>query len=175
MSLDDATRTEIADALREAHRTGTPIPRLTAAWRSVHAALQVDADQIGQQRDEYRQLQLLQIDRGIAAYFRPAFIGREVEVAARDALGTPKLDPETGAMLIETIRVYDYAAADRLLKLFERQARLLGLDAPTRVAVSTETHSATHEMLFDLERMLTLAADGEGIDGDEPPPDTAGL
>ncbi len=32
MNLDDATRTEIADALRNAHRTGTPIPRLTAAY-----------------------------------------------------------------------------------------------------------------------------------------------
>ena len=32
MTLDDATRTEIADALREAHRTGTPIPRLSATY-----------------------------------------------------------------------------------------------------------------------------------------------
>jgi 2-oxo-hept-3-ene-1,7-dioate hydratase/2-keto-4-pentenoate hydratase len=32
MSLDQATCTDIADSLREAHRTGTPIPRLTATY-----------------------------------------------------------------------------------------------------------------------------------------------
>lgn len=32
MSLDQAARNEIAEALREAHRTGTPIPRLTATY-----------------------------------------------------------------------------------------------------------------------------------------------
>ena len=32
MSLDQAARNEIAEALREAHRTGSPIPRLTATY-----------------------------------------------------------------------------------------------------------------------------------------------
>jgi 2-keto-4-pentenoate hydratase len=32
VSMNDTTRTEIANALREAHRTGTPVPRLSATY-----------------------------------------------------------------------------------------------------------------------------------------------
>ena len=70
-------------------------------------------------------------------------------------------------------------AIDRLVRLLERQAKLLALDAPIEVAVSQETRDTAHRLLHDLEvRFNSLLAErderrqpawgpeGNGADGE---------
>jgi len=62
--------------------------------------------------------------------------GQVVRDVVDDADGNPKVNPTTGNIV--TVRLQDngpkLAAIDRAIKLMERRARLLGLDAPTKIA-----------------------------------------
>ncbi len=48
----------------------------------------------------------------------------------------------------------DLFAIDRLVKLMERQAKLLGLDAPTQVSITEDTKASLTTVLADLEKVL---------------------
>lgn len=48
----------------------------------------------------------------------------------------------------------DLFAVDRMIKIMERQAKLLGLDAPTQVSVTDDTKQALLSTLVDLEKFL---------------------
>lgn len=62
--------------------------------------------------------------------------GQVVRDVVEDADGNPTVNPTTGNIV--TVRLQDngpkLAAIDRAIKVMERRARLLGLDAPTKVA-----------------------------------------
>ena len=55
----------------------------------------------------------------------------------------------------------DLLAIDRALRILEREARLLGLDAPTQIALSDQTKDSLTDVIDDLERLL-LGTDGVG-------------
>lgn len=135
----------------------------STAHDMVQRALAADMSRVADQREEYRALQLARLERLAQSYWLPATRGREVEVAVKDPLGVPKLDA-AGQLVTEKVRVYDYAAADRLIKVMERQARLLGLDAPIRVAVAPDTATAITDLMADLERMLADLPDDDVIE-----------
>jgi len=48
----------------------------------------------------------------------------------------------------------DLFAIDRELKLMERQAKLLGLDAPTQITITEDTKSELSQLITDLEQVL---------------------
>jgi hypothetical protein len=48
----------------------------------------------------------------------------------------------------------DLAAVDRVVKIMERQAKLLGLDAPTQVTITDETKSELSRLIGDVEKIL---------------------
>ena len=48
----------------------------------------------------------------------------------------------------------DLFAIDRELKLMERQAKLLGLDAPTTITITDDTKSELTQLITDLEQVL---------------------
>jgi hypothetical protein len=48
----------------------------------------------------------------------------------------------------------DLFAVDRMIKIMERQAKLLGLDAPTQVSITDDTKQALLTTLSDLEKFL---------------------
>ena len=51
------------------------------------------------------------------------------------------------------------AAIDRLLKIQERRAKLLGLDAPTQSRVEVVTESAVDKAIAELEAQIAQRAD----------------
>lgn len=55
----------------------------------------------------------------------------------------------------------DLFAVDRVLKIIDRQCRLLGLDAPVAVTVSEGTKDELSRMMYDLERALIPGPDQE--------------
>lgn len=57
----------------------------------------------------------------------------------------------------------DLFAVDRMLKIMERQAKLMGLDAPTQVTITEETKGELVTLISDLERVLIP---GEVADAD---------
>jgi hypothetical protein len=128
------------------------------AFEAVQRAMKADHARIADIRDEYRTVVLARLETMVRAYWLPAVRGRDVEQVARDPFGNPKLDG-AGNPILETVRVLDYQAADKLFRALDREVKLLGLDAPVRVAVSTETSQTIVEMLADLERMLEGAPD----------------
>jgi hypothetical protein len=56
----------------------------------------------------------------------------------------------------------DLGAIDRLVRLLDRQAKLLGLDAPTQISVTATDQTALLAMLDDIERLQSA----EGTDRD---------
>lgn len=54
------------------------------------------------------------------------------------------------------------AAIDRLLKIQERRAKLLGLDAPTRSKVEVVTESVVDQAIAELEAQIDARARAEG-------------
>jgi len=69
----------------------------------------------------------------------------------------------------------DVGVIDRVMKIMERQARLLGLDAPTQITITDETRGELSRMVGDLEKLLitgevvAVEAAGEITDGHEEP------
>lgn len=147
----------------------------SVAYDAVQRALAADTARIADQREQYRQLHLERLERMLTAQWAPAVRGEEVEVVKRDAFGAYKLDPATGDPIVVTVRKIDQAAVDRVLRIMERQARLLGLDAPVRVAVSADVQTQLTDMIGDIERMLAgevLDVEGEEVDPIEDPAGT---
>ena len=79
---------------------------------------------------------------------------RHYVVAASGKVAT---DPETGEPLTDDGPVL--AATDRLLKIAERRARLLGLDSPTKVDVR-----ATNDLDAEIESLLAQLAERRAIE-----------
>ncbi len=61
---------------------------------------------------------------------------------------TSVVDPDTGE------RRLNYAAIDRALRLLERQAKLLGLDAPQTLTITTDMKDQITGLLDDIQAML---------------------
>jgi hypothetical protein len=104
---------------------GRHIPQ-TTAYKRVQWALK---KWIGETAEEVRQVELAKLDE-LELDFRRVKNTEHVKVAG----GTIVRD-ENGVPLIDDSPVL--AAGDRLLKIQERRARLLGIDAPERVAATT--------------------------------------
>jgi hypothetical protein len=117
MRASGATYAEIAAAL--------DLCDVTAAWRAVGRAL---AATVAEPAAEVRQLELARLDEATAAAFavlrKDHLAHSHGKVITLD--GKPVLDD--GPKL---------AAIDRIVKISERRAKLLGLDAPTQVQVIT--------------------------------------
>lgn len=154
-----AIRANRALELRMQGRTYTQIGEALQCSRSVahdyvQRALATDNARIREQRDEYRELHLQRIERLITGHWLAATRGEEREVPDLDPFGVCRLAPD-GSKLTKKVRVVDGAATDRVLRLLDREARLLGLDAPVRVAVSTDARTSLSDLIGDLERMLS--------------------
>ena len=91
-------------------------------------------------------------------------------------LGKPYIDKETGEAEVDDGRgepLEDDAPVlqdiDRLLKIQERRARLLGLDAPQRVSIEAQQLGDAIGAL--LGALLTDEGDDDDLDDEEPHPD----
>lgn len=96
--------------------------------------------------EEVRKMELLRLEQleeevlNVLRAFHPVInSGEVVRDVVEDESGAPLINPQTGNPV--TVRLQDtgpkLAAVDRAIKLMERRARLLGLDAPTKVAPTT--------------------------------------
>lgn len=120
----------------------------TTAYDAVQSALRVDRERTAAMRDEYRAIQLERLERMVMANWQRAVIGDEVEV--RDFHSDNK-------KATKIIRHIHGPSADRVLRYLEREARLLGLDAPVKVAVTDETREAVESLVSDIESFLITA------------------
>lgn len=143
-SLTTAERDAEAARLRS---KGWQYPRIAAQLGFKHRADAYNAVQrvlketVREAGDEIRTLELERLDALYAA--ASDVLEREHVTVSNgrvvDLLGTPL--PDDGPVL---------AAIDRLLKIQERRARLLGLDAPTKQAISiTPERAAALEQLVE--------------------------
>jgi len=98
------------------------------AWEAVQRGL---LDAIREPADQVRHLELERLDALAQVAWR-VLADRHYAVAAG---GKVALHPETGAPLIDDGPTL--AAIDKLLRIQERRAKLLGLDAPTKHEVVT--------------------------------------
>lgn len=130
---------EIADRLHYASKS--------SAYEAVQRALKAT---VQEPADELRQIELLRLD--------------ELARRARTVLEATHYVVDKGAVVIwngEPL-VDDgpvLAAVDRLLKVQERRAKLLGLDSPQRVSIDAQ-------QLGDDIKDLIAALGGDGDDGD---------
>lgn len=96
--------------------------------------------------EEVRKMELLRLEQleeevlNVLRAFHPVISGGQVvRDVVEDEDGNPAVNPTTGDIV--TVRLQDQgpklAAIDRAIKLMERRARLLGLDAPTKMAPTT--------------------------------------
>ena len=99
-----------------------------SAHEAVRRALAVDTAKLVEQRDEYRNLLLARCERLVRSLWQPA-LDRETPVYER-------------VNLIREIRA-----------LLEREAKLLGTDAPAQVVVTEVTTSALLDLLDDMQRI----------------------
>lgn len=136
-----ATYQQIADQLGFRHRDG--------AYRAVQRALHAT---VAEPAGELRQLELARLEE----LWRRAW-----QVLARDhyvtQLGHLVQGPDGGPLVDDAPKL---AAIDRLLKVQQRRAALLGLDAPTKVqAITVDTVEAEIERL---SRQLGITGDSGG-------------
>ena len=68
-----------------------------------------------------------------------------------------KLDWLERGLMAHALKGDDYDAIDRLIKIMDRRARLLGLDAPTRTRVEVITEDVIDAAIRDLEAKLAAA------------------
>jgi hypothetical protein len=85
------------------------------------------------------------------AYTEAAHELRTIEGARLDALQHAHWDAALAG---------DVPATHVVVKVMERRARLFGLDAPVKVAVSDETSQAVRDLLDDLESRIVMDAGG---------------
>jgi Homeodomain-like domain len=118
------------------------------AWRIVQRALD---RMVREPADQLRQLELARLDQ---LWIEATKVLHRSHITVSN--GRVALDPRTGQPLEDDGPVLQ--AIDRLLKIMERRARLLGLDAPTRVNVITED-------MLDAE-IARLEAELRGLEAD---------
>jgi hypothetical protein len=111
-----------------------------SAWRGVQRVLAATVQDVG---DDLRALELERLDR----MYEAALVVLKTKHYAHFQGGVVKMD---GAPLEDDGPVL--AAIDRLLKIQERRARLLGLDAPVKHQV--QTIGALEAEVAELERDL---------------------
>jgi hypothetical protein len=120
-----ATMQEPAEDLRRLE-----LDRLDRMWRAAEASLERQHVAISQGRIVKRKMPIL------------------------DSAGQQVMDPHTGEPMYQLEEVLDdgpmLAALDRLLKIQERRARLLGLDAPSKSRVEVVT---TDQITAEIERL----------------------
>ncbi|MCT2591138.1 hypothetical protein LHJ74_14685 [Streptomyces sp. N2-109] len=151
---DSAARDADACRLRARHHTYQQIADLlgyghkSEAYRGVQRALK---DTVQEPADEVRALELDRLDQ-LARAATDVLERQHVTVSHGQIVrqdGEPLLDD--GPVL---------AAIDRLLKIQERRAKLLGLNAPSRVSVDAEQLGA--EILNLIDRAAQDSGDDDG-------------
>lgn len=91
------------------------------------------------------------------------------EVEEVRAIEMDRLDIAQSAIWQNVLRG-DTQAVNSLIRIMERRAKLLGLDAPTRQQVEVTTYEGGSELDREIQRLAQLLADGSGkqITLDEP-------
>lgn len=130
------------------------LPSANEARKLVMEGLQETQDDIRQNAGMYLSEELLRIERLIRAIW-PYAVGRPERKDAQGKVIQQAADP-------------DLKAVDRMHKLMDRKARLLGLDAPQRHTFGTATDGGT---TFDDAREAILASifEGPGAGGSDAP------
>ncbi|MFI9235781.1 hypothetical protein [Streptomyces sp. NPDC053079] len=129
-TLEAAERDAEAARLRSQHFTYQQIadrlgyPDKAGAYRGIQAALKATVQEAA---DDVRQMELERLDRLARA-------AEEVMARQHATVSQGKIIYEGGEPLIDDAPVLQ--AIDRLLRIQERRARLLGLDAATKTQVS---------------------------------------
>lgn len=122
------------------------------AAQDVLRALEEANRLVRERLDGYRQLEGEKLDALERLMWA---IARKKHILAQH--GKVIFDPETGEPMIDQAPLF--MAADRLVKIAERRAKLFGWDAPTKLEVR-----ATNELDTDIAGLLAqLAARGEGV------------
>lgn len=130
-----------------------------AACTDVNRALATRVAEMGSTLEVYREAELMRLDQLTVEVWRV--------LRARHYLisqGETVEDPETGRPLLDDGP--SLQAVDRLLKIQDRRAKLLGLDAPQRMEVLTLDAIDAH--IIELERQLA-AAGSEALEAEEAP------
>lgn len=147
------------------------------AWQAVRSAMEEERERSSTVREEYRAIHMERLERIVRANWSRGVVGEEVwerswqpsldEEAAATREGRPA-SVEGGGMVARKVRRIHGPSADRLFRALEREAKLLGLDAPMRVAVTDETRDEVESLVSDLEAMLRQEAESQGVQS--PPP-----
>jgi hypothetical protein len=128
--------------------------QLTVAVSTAHDMVRRGlTDTVAESNDEVRQLELVRLDH----LYRAALgvLGKRHLIVSN---GRVALHPETGEALLDSGPILQ--AMDRLIKIMDRRAKLLGLDAPTRVEMITL--GAIEAEIERLEKEMGVAAAPEG-------------
>jgi predicted transcriptional regulator len=157
-SVERAARRAQATEMKKRGYTWTQIAEqlgyatAAVAAQDVLRALEYANRRVREQLDGYRQLEGEKLDALERLMWA---IVRKKHILAQQ--GRIMFDPETGEPMIDQAPLF--AAADRLVKIAERRAKLFGWDAPTKLEVR-----ATNELDTDIAGLLAqLAARGEGV------------
>lgn len=157
-SVERAARRAQATEMKKRGYTWTQVAEQLGYSTAAVAAQDVlkalhDANKlVREQIDGYRQLEIEKLDALERLMWA---IVRKKHILAQH--GRIMFDPQSGEPMIDQAPLF--MAADRLVKIHERRAKLLGLDAPTKLEVR-----ATDELDTDIAGLLAqLAARGEGV------------
>lgn len=109
----------------------------------------------------------LEAERGISLYVRrlnesettDIEIARRTQVEQIDAAMRAVLPYSTGQDESGNIHRLDFNAIDRLVKLMEAKAKLLGLNTPQRIDIRTRLEVIAEEGEYDLEDLLAIYQD----------------
>lgn len=106
--------------------------------------------------DEMYRHALAVVERQHVAISQGRVVRRKIPIL--DSAGEQVMDPHTDEPMFRYEEVLDdaplLAALDRLLKIQERRARLLGLDAPARSRVEVVTQDQIEVAIENLERQI---------------------
>lgn len=147
---------------------GNPGTAYKAAQRALKRIVQEPAEELRQielmRLDDMYQHALAVLERLHVAVSMGKVVRHRVPVPVLDKDGFQVTDPGTGEPMtkLATVEVYDdgpaLAALDRMLRIQERRARLLGLDAPIKKRVEVVTED---QLTAELERLSQQIASQE--------------
>lgn len=144
MRMAGASYSAIAQALGYASKS--------SSHEAVQRALRADGERIAELRHEFRLLQLVRLERLIRPLWVTALQGRVVS----NQHGVPRTREDGSPMRTGDP---DLPSIDRIHRLLERQAKLLGLDAPQQVQITDSTRTELERVLDDIERMAAMAGE----------------